>query len=355
MKSVAIIGTRGVPAAYGGYETFAQELLSLHRGHYALSVYCDRPTSSAADSFNGCSLHYLPITKAENQLKYYWLSIQAAAPRNDVVLITGPGAGFFVPIARLRYRNTKFLVNPDGLEFRRSKWSLPVRLILFLMSWVSVLFSNRTIADSRGIAHYYCSRRPQLKKKINVIEYGSRLYAHQDSFSGSYFLLVTRLVPENNVEMIVLGFLASQTEKELLIVSDLPDNAFQTKIQSLIDKNETVHLLGPIYDQKKLENLRCKAYAHLHGHSVGGTNPSLLEAMSATAPVIAHQNRFNQEVLGDDGKYFSHAGDLAQRIDEIDQISHPEYTSISLGNRKRIDEKYNWGRIYEEYSKVFHQ
>ena len=352
MKRVALVGTRGVPAKYGGFETFADEFARFNNNNLLrLTIYCERNDKAPLDFYDS-SLEYLPILKSDNQLRYYWMSLIRAVKKHDVILITGPGGGFFIPVIKCFYPKTKFVVNPDGLEFARTKWSAPVRIFLWLISWASVIFADLLVADSVGIANYYSSRLPFLKKKFKVIEYGSTLFDFVNSYNSDYYLLVARMVPENNFKLIVQGFIGSNSKKRLLIVSDLPKSKYQLELLEITQNHERIQFIGPIYDQKKLELLRCNAFAHFHGHSVGGTNPSLLEAMSAGASIIAHDNVYNREVLGDCGLFFKNTDDIIFLISALELKDVKWYKEIALNNRTRIAQYYNWDRIFTEYSYV---
>lgn len=351
MKKIAVVGTRGVPAKYGGFETFADEFARFNNGKYQLTIYGERNEESPVD-FYGASLEYLPFLKSKNQVRYYCISILRAAKKHDVILITGPGGGFCIPIIKLFYPRKRFVVNPDGLEFIRSKWSPIVRFILWCASWASVLFADLIIADSAGIANYYSSKISFVKKKITIIEYGSNLFDLVNSFDSDYYLLVARMVPENNLTMIVNGFTRSNSNKRLKIVSDLPKTKYLSDLEDILKGQKTVQLIGPVYEKKVLESLRCNAFAHFHGHSVGGTNPSLLEAMSAGAPIIAHDNVFNREVLNEEGLFFRNEDDVVKQIFLLESKDISWFQKKSENNRNRIAQYYNWDRIFTEYLKV---
>ena len=351
MRRIAIVGTRGVPAKYGGYETFADEFARFNNGKCQLTIYCERNEESPK-VFYGASLEYLPLLKSKNQIQYYWISMIRAARNNDVILITGPGGGFVIPIIRLFYPKKKFVVNPDGLEFARSKWSPMVRFMLWCMSWNSVLFADLVIADSVGIQNYYSNKLYVLKRKIRVIEYGSRLFDSVNSFDSDYYLLVARMVPENNIITVVKGFISSDTKKRLIIVSDLPKSKYLSDLKTIIKGEKSIQLIGPVYESKKLEVLRCNAFTHFHGHSVGGTNPSLLEAMSAGAPIIAHDNVFNREVLREYGLFFRDGDDIVNQISLLEAKDRSWFETSSEKNRSRISQYYNWDRIFTEYLNV---
>lgn len=352
MKRIAIVGTRGVPAKYGGYETFAEEFLRFSQGKFPITVICER-SSAPLHKYYESPLIYLSLLKSDNQLLYYWRSIYAALKTNDIILITGPGAGLFLPIFRLFWSKKTFITNPDGLEFRRSKWSLPVRSLLWILSWASVIFSNRVVADSVGISNYYLARLPFLRRKMSVIEYGSRVFPFLDSYESDYYLLVARFVPENNIEMIINGFLLSESKRTLKIVSDLPNTDYMKKVLRALGNTVRIELVGPEYDKERLVALRCKAFAHIHGHSVGGTNPSLLEAMSAGAPVIAHDNIFNRDVLKTDGIFFESDIQLSVVINTLEKVPKNGHSELSKHNRNRIKDYFNWERIFNSYIEVF--
>ena len=160
------------------------------------------------------------------------------------------------------------------------------------------------------------------------------------------------MVPENNFKLIVQGFIRSNSNKRLLVISDLPNSKYQLEIEKTIQGHKRIQLEGPVYDKKKLEMMRCNAFAHFHGHSVGGTNPSLLEAMSAGASIIAHDNIFNREVLSDCGLFFKNADDIATLISDLELKDHLWFKENAEKNRTRIAQHYNWDRIFTNYLNV---
>jgi rhamnosyltransferase len=352
MLKIGVVGTRGVPGKYGGFETFVDELLSFKSLELEFTVYCEK-SDSDLQSYKNAKLEYLKFYKNRNQILYMLISTHKALKYNDILLITGPALGPFHVFCRLLYPNKTIIVNPDGLEFKRDKWTLPVKFYLKISSYCAILFANIVVADSTAIKNYYLKRIPWLKRKFHVIEYGSRFYPEKESYQSSYFLVVARMVPENNILTIINGFVMSKTVKRLLIISDLPLSKYCNYIKNISSKYNNIELVGPIYDQEKIAQYRINTFAHIHGHSVGGTNPSLLEGMASGNLVIAHNNIFNREVLESDGIYFENANELAKQIDILESINELNYNKISQQLREKVRVKYNWERVSGMYFDLF--
>jgi glycosyltransferase involved in cell wall biosynthesis len=276
----------------------------------------------------------------------------------DVVYMLGVGAGFAAWIPRL-YGATVW-VNPDGLEWKRRKWSWLQRAYLAIAETMSVLFANKIIADADAIAEYL-HRRYHGLRKVSTIAYGADVLAGEPSREllserslepGNYYLVVCRLEPENHMLEIVEGFERSKSQKQLVILGNIENcNSY---VQNLLrHKSERIVFLGAIYDRVELSTLRFYACAYLHGHSVGGTNPSLLEAMACWNLVIAHDNPFNREVLGDCGLYWSTREEVASMVDAVDELR------VNAGHRKKlaadiIRTRYTWDQIANAYLDALH-
>jgi glycosyltransferase involved in cell wall biosynthesis len=351
---VGIAGTRGIPAAYGGFETFAEVLSSkLVQKGYEVTVYCDHD-SYPENTYQGVRLSFMTLRKSANQVLYFMLSLIRALRENDVVIVTSTGAAYFYWINTLFFGRV-IITNSDGIENNRSKWSYWQKKYLQYSEWFAMRFSNVVIADSFAIADYLSARYRHMKS-LQVIEYGAPLVQDPGKTdvlekhglkAGEYFIVVARLEPENNIQLIIEGFLQSNSTKKLVLVGSLIDNSYCKAISSYC--SDRVLFLGAVYDQYALRQLRYYAAAYLHGHSVGGTNPSLLEAMGCGNVCICHDNVFNREVTAGNQLYFNSRESLASLLQSFAQLPKCRVEEYRTAARRRISEYYNWEMICERY------
>ena len=354
---IAIIGTRGIPPFYGGFETFAEEISRLLvQSGYEVTVQCDKD-SYKDETYNGVKLFYTKCTKSEAPLRYYSEGINWALKTSDVVIIAGTGGSIFY--LRNLFRHKIIITNTDGIEYQRSKWSVFHRIYLFISEILAVYLSDYLVADSSEIKKYLVSRYPGIRKKIRVIEYGgwpnnkldADILKQYNLEPGKYYLVVCRLEPENNVEMILDGYIESGSDLPLLVVGRLSDKSY---VKMLLDmyRSDRIFFTDGIFSKDILGTLRkgCKAY--LHGHSVGGTNPSLLEAMANGNVIICHDNRFNREVTGNSQLYFSNSAICSSCIREIEKMEESVYNSMAEFSASRIENYYNWENILAKYNSL---
>jgi len=352
---IAILGTRGIPNNYGGYEQAATFLSAglVEKGH-AVTVYNSHNHPYAGNSINGVEIiHcYDPEYKTgtAGQFIYDLNCIRDAAKKNyDAILMMGYTSssiwGKYYP------KQSVIISNMDGLEWKRKKYSWPVRQYLRYAEKLAVKHSDYYIADSPVTQAY-------LYEKYNIqcqyIPYGAAINEDNcgdvlksfDLFAGNYFLLIARMEPENNIETILEGFAESGSEKKFVVVGNI-NNGYGKKLQQKFDKLNSIHFAGSIFDQEKLHCLRSFCSTYFHGHSVGGTNPSLLEAMASKALIASHDNLFNKAVLGNDAFYFSTAADVA----EIIQNTNRTATAIKMicNNLEKIKKQYSWKNIIDQY------
>jgi glycosyltransferase involved in cell wall biosynthesis len=359
---VAIVGTRGIPAKYGGFETFAQELsLGLIKRGVDVTVYCDNQKTKE-NSYKNIYLKYVSCTKSNHPLRYYKESIDDAVnENNNIIIICGQGGSLTILKHRLCHSKSIFITNTDGIEHKRTKWNIIIRMgVHFIGEFISVLCSHYLIADSMGIRSYLLKSYKFVPlSKIFMIEYGAcqtTLFndVHINKFGlekYNYYLVVSRLEPENNILMIINGFLKSKTKKILVIVGNLNNTSY---INMLLEKKcDRIIFLDGIYDNNILISLRGYCYAYCHGHSVGGTNPSLLEALGCGNIVLAHDNIFNREVTEHEMFYFSTEYSCAEQINIIDNLCEEEIVKKKHFAVRRIKEYYSWERIINEYVEMF--
>lgn len=358
---LAILGTRGIPAQYGGFETFAERLAtSLTRRGVTVTVFCPASFPKSDARHLGITLKYVKSFYLGSLSETIWDArcLWLARRDYDVVYMLGVGAGFAAWIPRM-YGATVW-VNPDGLEWKRKKWSWLQRVYLAAAETMSVLFATRIIADADAMAEYLRKRYHGLRK-VSTIAYGAdvlarkprqELLAEWNLKPEGYYLVVCRLEPENSILEIVEGFEQSKSQKELVILGNIEKS--NSYVQTLLrHKSDRIRFLGTIYDRVELGSLRFYACAYLHGHSVGGTNPSLLEAMACSNLVIAHDNPFNREVLGDCGLYWSTREEVASIVDAVDE------SRVNADCRKRLAieivcTRYTWDQITNAYLAVLH-
>ncbi|MDQ6981827.1 MAG: DUF1972 domain-containing protein [Mariprofundus sp.] len=364
LPRIAIVGSRGIPASYGGFETFAEEIaVHLYRNHgYRVTVVCDadqQRKNGDLHEYKGVELRYSSFAKGGNAIKFYRDSIRQVLEDHDIIYSCGPAGGLFGPMVR---RHGKIMMtNPDGLNSRRSKWSWPIQMAFRAFEFAASRFSDRVVCDSKAIEIYI--RSSYGCRHTDVAEYGAypnpylenerasaTILAEYGLVSGAYHLVVSRLEPENNVESIIRGYQLSAHKWPLIVVGNLNDTDFVRSLQRLA--GEQVRFVGGIYDKEKLAIARAHAASYLHGHSVGGTNPSLLEAMGSHNLCVCHDNPFNREVVQDNGLFFSEAADVGRWLTQIE--NDPErFLGMRDGALQRIKNYYNWDNMASKYNQIF--
>jgi glycosyltransferase involved in cell wall biosynthesis len=353
---IAIIGCRGIPNFYGGFEKMA-ECISVglvNRGH-EVTVYNSHNHPYQEKDFYGVRIQhcYDPeyILGTAGQFIYDWNCIQHARKQNyDVWLFLGYTSssvwGNFFPIKPV------IISNMDGLEWKRSKYNhLTQEFLKRAESW-AVKYSHFYIADSIVIQNYL---QRKYKIQCKYIPYGSEIsYLNNNSLlpfyhisSQEYFLLMARMEPENNIETILDGFNKSKSNKKFLVIGNT-NNSFGQKIQRKFKDDKRILFAGAIYDTTVTHTLKYYSSLYFHGHSVGGTNPSLLEAMGSGSLIAAHQNEFNLSVLQKDAYYFQSSKDVEQLIESVHRDKKEE--QMVQNNLLKIERKYNWASIIEQYN-----
>jgi rhamnosyltransferase len=354
---VAIIGSRGLPPRYGGFEIFAHYLAQhLADQNYLPVIYCVSTLKNLEYDrrIKRVFIKTPPIRSLEKLTLSNLATLHAVfSEKADVIIYLGVSGGLTAWIPKLL--KIPIILNPDGLEWKRKKWNFLGRSFLILLERIAVRLSDTIIADNVAIGNYIETR---YRKKWVFIPYGCNdCLIHEgkweelkDSYGlekNNYYLVVGRNVPENNHDLIISGFLKSNSGKKLVIVSDKPANKPA--------KDEKIIFTGPIFDNIKLNTLRKYAFAYIHGHSVGGTNPSLLEAIACDNLVIAYDVPFNREVLEKYGLYFRSDEELENIIKSLELADDPIQTGMLKFYEQIRVEKYNWQRVVEAYEKVIRE
>lgn len=355
---ISILGTRGIPNKYGGFEQLACYLgEGLTRIGHEVSVYNPDHHPNKADFWNGVTI----IRKRgwENRVGRFGqflfdllCILDTRKRRPDIVLelgYTSNSLWFWL------YKPDQVVVtNIDGLEWSRRQHSWIVQKYLLFAEKVAVNNSDCVISDSIGIQDY-------VKKKYRLdsvyIPYGAHVFDSPDESILSRYklqkyrfnMLIARFLPENNIEMILEGVEFSGRNAKMLVIGDY-NNKFGNKLLDRFKSVESIEFLGPIYDIETLNNMRYYSNIYFHGHSVGGTNPSLLEAMASSSLVCAHDNPFNRGILGDDGFYFRDSNDVASFLNTLSKEDHCEKITSNLS---KISNSYSWDNIVDQYLSVF--
>ena len=357
---IAMLGTRGVPAAYGGFETAVEEIGArlASRGH-RVTVYCRRSQGKRVANWRGMELVHAPSVhlKFAETLSHTALSAAHATLRRrpDVAFVFNAGNAPFVPV--LHSAGIPTAVHVDGLEWMRDKWKGAGRRYYRWAESYSVRHADALIADARGIASYYQSTfnaaTEQLSYGTRIIDDpGSARIAELGLAPQGYHLAVARFEPENHVDTIVTGYSHSSSRLPLVVVGTAPYAARHVAaIRSVANADDRIRLLGAVWDQELLDELYANALSYLHGHSVGGTNPSLLRAMGAGTHVIAWSVGFNREVAGTAAAYFASAEELSPALAEAEGSID---LSLARGGslRERARELYNWDAVADGYEEL---
>lgn len=359
---LAILGTQGIPARYGGYETFAEELAVrlVDAGDFEVTVYCpDRDDADAPEAHRGVNLRYVKSPGKggiANVLFDVW-SLVACLGKHDIVYLCGYGASFMSFLPRLF--GAKVWINIGGLEWKRTKWPRLVRAYVKLCERLCGLAANRVICDAQAILDYYAGEYRSLAE-LSFVPYGVSPLALRPDSAGllppgltplDYDLVVARLEPENNVLEIIRGFLLHSAPRPLVVVGNLDPRPYVDSLRRAA--NERVVFLGGVYDREKLAALRRHAFVAFHGHSVGGTNPSLLEAIAAGRPIIAHDNPFNREVGGPLLRFFAKPQDIPAVLAGLERDAAEGDLDQLAPAGAWLDERYNWDKVASAYAELF--
>lgn len=362
MLSLAILGARGIPAKYGGFETFAEQLaIRLVKRGIQVTVYAETDVPGLPDNwFNGVRVRHIvrPKWGVASVVAFDCRCLADAHGRHDIVYMLGYGAAWACWVSK--HFGQRIWLNVDGLEWARSKWGWLARTYLKRMEWVSSWAPSRIIADAQAIADHFSRRFPR-SVPCTFIAYGADEVSPSMSCPQAlsawglkpweYALVVARPEPENHVLEMIQGYRQSRRAETLVVVGDvLPVTQYQRQL--LAEACDQVRFLGGVYDASKLNCLRVHAICYLHGHSVGGTNPSLLEAMACGNLTIAHDNPFNREVARDTACYFSNSSELVTCLNQVMDMSEQKRLVSRLRTRQVVREHYTWNNIADSYEQL---
>lgn len=385
-KTVFLLGSKGIPANYGGFETFIEKL-TLNQIDKSIQYYVSCQFSSydyteGMHEHNGAKCFHIKVPDIGSaravyydcqSLKWAIDFIEKNKIPEAIIFICACRIGPMIAgnIKKIHRLGAKLVVNPDGHEWMRAKWNAAIKAYWRFSERLCVKYADFLICDSMNIEKYIQTDFKKYNPKTKFIAYGSETsksplslnapkivdwYKKWNLSPGQYYVNIARLVPENNYETIVREFMASKTNKSLVIVASLKDNKFYGKLkkQFSFEKDKRIKFVDGIYDQDLLKKIRENAYGYIHGHSVGGTNPSLLEALGTLDLNLLYDCGFNSEVGENGALYWSlEDGKLRKLIEKADVMSDAEIKELGNKARKRIAECYTWEFICEQYEYEF--
>lgn len=380
VQHVYIVGSKGA-GNYGGFETFVDKLTEYHQDNRNIQYHIAwKGTEFKEFEHNGAHSFQIKVPNiGPAQAIYYDITalnycikhIKENDIENPIIYVLacriGPFAKYYQRI--IHKLGGKLYVNPDGHEWMRAKWSAPVRKYWKLSEKLMVKHADLLICDSKNIEKYILNQYSTYHPKTTYIAYGSDVtksslkpnsnkiiawYQKYNIKENGYYLIVGRFVPENNYEAMIREFMKSKTKRDLVIISNVEKNAFYNDLNkhTNFEKDERIKFVGTVYDQEQLKYIRENAYAYLHGHEVGGTNPSLLEALGSTKVNLLLDVGFNREV-GENGALYWKKNTLSDLIDEVDTYTESDVDKLNVLSMNRVKESFTWEKIVYDYEKLF--
>ena len=382
MKNIFIIGSKGIPAKYGGFETFVENLTEQKKNEnikYHISCLSDnyeefeynnaRCFNIKVPNIGAAKAVYYDILALKTTIEY----IKKNNIENPMVYILACRIGPFIKGYKkeLKKRGIPLLVNPDGHEWKRSKWNAIIRKYWKISEKLMIKYADLLVCDSRNIEKYIKKEYSQYNPNTTFIAYGADLeksklddndkkivewYKEKKLEKKEYYLVVGRFVPENNYETMITEFMKSNTNKDFVLITNVEENKYyeylKEKTNFQIDKR--IKFVGTVYDKELLKKIRENAYGYFHGHEVGGTNPSLIEALANTDLNVLLDVGFNKEVAEDGALYFNKEKEnLANLIDNMDKYTEEQIKDYSKKAKERVSKEYTWNKIIKEYEDLF--
>ncbi|WP_373305662.1 beta 1-4 rhamnosyltransferase Cps2T [Secundilactobacillus yichangensis] len=386
-QHVYIIGSKGIPARYGGYETFVDKLTAGQQDkniQYHVAARSDNSEFGGKPSFsyNGAEVFNINVPNIGpaqaiiydiKALKWAIADAKKKEYYHPIFYVLACRIGPFMSrfLKQIHQIGGKYYVNPDGHEWKRTKWSVPVRLYWKCSERLMIKYADLVVCDNRKIEEYIEHEYQNFHPKTTFIAYGtdissSKLKAENKIVNKwfrsnrvklkNYYLIVGRFVPENNYETMIREFMSSSTTKDLVIITNVQENVFYRKIKANthFDTDNRIKFVGTVYNQELLKFIRENAYGYLHGHEVGGTNPSLLEALASTQINLIVNVGFNRDVAKDTAIYWNKdTGSLAKAIKAADSYSEEDLKKAKENALEVIKKEYTWPIIVQKYEELF--
>lgn len=386
-KAVYIIGSKGIPAKYGGFETFVEKLTEYQKdSNIQYYVACMRENSAksaitedrfehnGAICFNVDVPNIGPARAIAYDIAAVNKAIELAKENKDeapIFYILACRIGPFISRIKRKIRaiGGTLFVNPDGHEWLRAKWSMPVRKYWKFSEKLMVKHADLLVCDSKNIEQYIQEDYKQYQPETTYIAYGTdtapsnlkaedtkvrNWYQEKGVSENGYYLVVGRFVPENNYEVMIREFIKSKSKKDFVLITNVEQNKFYDQLlqDTGFDKDPRVKFVGTVYDQELLKYIRENAFAYFHGHEVGGTNPSLLEALASTKLNLLLDVGFNREV-GEQSAIYWKKDELSQVIEKVEQFDAKMIDELDRQSNQRIADAFTWEKIVTDYEKLF--
>ena len=378
MKNIFILGSRGYQAKYGGWETFVTNLVDHYHDEdttiYVGELTYDKKKDKQLKKINNHLFIYYFYTKTNSSAKMFFYTIKSYLSTlsyikknkimNAYIYILGLKLGpllAFNHSLRKKYQ-IKVYINPDGLEHLRSKWNKIIQWCFLLSEWSMIRNADLVVCDGLGIEAYIQKKYKNVK--TTYIAYGTNFYdftkideekilKEYHLKKDDYLLMVGRCVPENNYELVIEEFMKSKIKKKLVIITNLSSSNYYSELLKITGcaRDERIIFIDGVYDQIKLATIRKNAYLYIHGHSVGGTNPSLIEALSLTDLNILYDVCFNHDIGEDNALYFKEKNSLTKILDDTKLLNNKK-KELSPKAKKHIKENFTWDKIVESYQKI---
>ena len=385
MQHVFIVGAKGIPAAYGGYESFVDKLTFYRKSEeikYHVACAVDAGEDTSEFEYNNARCFRIPWKKigSARAIFYDTDALNACVEyieKNNIehpivyVLACRIGPFFNKYVKKIHALGGRVYVNPDGHEWKRAKWSRPVRHYWKISEKLMVKHADLLICDSINIEKYIQSEYKKYSPNTTFIAYGAETtrstladddekllswYSEKGVTAHEYYLVVGRFVPENNYETMVKEFMKSDSKKDFVLITNVEKNSFYDDLLAAthFDKDPRIKFVGTVYDKELIKKIRENAYGYFHGHEVGGTNPSLLEALGSTDLNLLLDVGFNREVGENAALYWNkEEGNLAGLIHDADRLPGGEIAALGQKAKNRIATAYSWDYIVDRYEGVF--
>lgn len=365
---IAFVSTRGIPNNYGGFEQFAEYIsVGLAKRGHEVVVYSPHFHPYREDMYKGVRVKHvyspeLWMGSSVGSFFYDFSCLKDALKKEHFDIIYEAGYTSIIPAyIWFDVKSLKDVIvttNMDGLEYKRTKFNPLVRKFVFWEERTAVKHSHYLVADNMGIQDYY---KEKYGKPSKFLAYGADIHDDYDAEllkefgleANNYYLIVARMEPENNIEMAIEGYLASKENgKRPLILVGKTNTPFAKKLLAKYGQEKSLRFMGGIYDFKKLNSVRKFSYAYFHGHSVGGTNPSLLEAMASECFMLSHDNIFNRAVLGENAYYYDSAEAVTKMLNQIETLATRK-EEIIAANLEVIRTQYSWEHLVDQHEEYF--
>ena len=382
MQHVFIVGSKGIPGAYGGYETFVDKLTEYHCEHPSLRyhVAC-KDTQHFEETYHNARCFHIKVPSI-GPAQAIWYDVAALSAccdyiaankiKRPIVYILACRIGPFMQhfTKKLHKLGGVVYVNPDGHEWLRAKWPAPVRKYWKISEQMMTKHADLMVCDSKNIESYIRDTYQAYAPATTFIAYGAETrkskladddekllswYQEKGLQAKQYYLVVGRFVPENNYETMIREYMKSKTDKIFALITNVSDKFLnELEEKTGFRKDPRIQFVGTVYDQELLMKIRENAYGYFHGHEVGGTNPSLLEALGCTELNLLLDVGFNREVAEESALYWTkQSGNLARLIEQADTLSPEEIFTLGQKAKKRIADAYSWQFIADEYERLF--